>query len=101
MSTFQLKKRSISADPRLVIDRTDSRPCTLFTACATGRVTVTIIWSMGITPLSTAITTRGKSVDGKTDTGMVKARYAPTAATTTTRKMSDCEFRVNQYALCG
>ena len=39
-----------------------------------GRVTVTIIWSMGITPLSTAIRTRGKLVVGNTETGIVNAR---------------------------
>ena len=39
-----------------------------------GRVMVTIIWSIGMTPLSTAIRMRGKLVAGKTDTGMVNAR---------------------------
>ena len=43
MSTFQEKNRSISAEPRLVIDRTRSRPCTLFTASSIGRVTMTCI----------------------------------------------------------
>src|SRR5450432_3695193 len=70
MSIFQLKYRSISADPRLVVDRTSSSPGTLFTASSIGRVTVTIIWSIGITPLSAAISTRGKFVVGKTATGM-------------------------------
>ena len=74
MSTFQSKNRSISAEPRLVMERTSSRPGTLLTASSMGRVTVTIIWSMGITPLSTPIRMRGKSVAGNTDTGMVKAR---------------------------
>jgi hypothetical protein len=44
---------------------------------------------------------RGKSVEGNTDTGMVNARYAPTAAITNTRNINDCEFLVNQYALGG
>src|SRR5579863_7005171 len=46
---------------------------------------------MGITPLSTAISTRGKSVDGKTDTGMVKARYAPSSPSVRMRKMTGLE----------
>src|SRR5579863_4052940 len=74
ISTFQLKKRLTSAEPRLVIDLTDSRPGTLFTASSTGRVTVTCIWSMGATPLSIPTTIFGKSVDGKTATGMENAR---------------------------
>ena len=53
MSTFQLKNRSISAEPRLVMERTCCSPGTLLHASSTGRVIVTIIWSMGITPLST------------------------------------------------
>ncbi len=74
MSTCQSKNRSISADPRLVIERTCCKPGTLFTDSSIGRVMVTIIWSMGITPLSTPITTRGKSVVGNTEIGMVNAR---------------------------
>ena len=31
-------------------------------------------WSIGMTPLSTATNTRGKSVEGKTETGIVNAR---------------------------
>src|SRR5438045_9748271 len=74
MSTFQSKKRSISAEPRLVMERTCSRPGTLFTASSIGRVIVTIIWSIGITPLSTPIRMRGKLVVGKTEIGIVNAR---------------------------
>src|SRR5882757_5069741 len=74
MSTSQLKNRSISAEPLLVIERTDCKPGTLLTASSKGRVTITRIWSMGITPLSTAIKIRGKFVAGKTETGMVEAR---------------------------
>jgi hypothetical protein len=74
MSTFQLKNKLISAEPRLVIERTSCSPGTLLTASSRGRVTVTIIWSMGITPLSTPITMRGKSVVGNTATGRVNAR---------------------------
>ena len=43
MSTFQLKNRLISAEPRLVVERTVSRPGTLFMASSMGRVTVTCI----------------------------------------------------------
>ena len=74
MSTFHEKKRSISAEPRLVIDCTRSRPWTLLTASSIGRVIVTIIWSIGATPLSTPTSTRGKSTSGKTATGIVMAR---------------------------
>src|SRR6266852_1019866 len=80
MSAFQSKKRSTSAEPRLVTEVTFRRPGTLFTASSIGRVMVTSIWSMGMTPLSTPITMRGKSVLGKTATGILKARYAPTRA---------------------
>src|SRR5580698_1957078 len=70
ISTFQLKNRLISTDPRLVIERTVSRPGTLFIASSIGRVTVTCIWSMGETPLSTPTTIFGKFVCGKTATGI-------------------------------
>ena len=43
MSTCQLKKRLISAEPRLVVERTSSSPGTLLTASSIGRVMVTII----------------------------------------------------------
>ena len=73
MSTFQLKDKSTSADPRLVIERTSSRPGTLLTASSSGRVMVTSIWSMGITPLSTPTMMRGKLVAGKTAIGSESA----------------------------
>src|SRR3984893_4982985 len=38
ISTFQSKNRSISAEPRLVIERTSSRPGTLFTPSSSRRV---------------------------------------------------------------
>ena len=74
MSTCQSKNKSISAEPRLVMERTCCSPGTLFTDSSMGRVMVTIIWSIGITPLSTPITTRGKSVVGNTEIGMVNAK---------------------------
>ena len=73
MSTPQLKDRSTSAEPRLVVERTSCKPGTLFTASSIGRVMVTSIWSMGITPLSTPTMMRGKLVDGKTAMGMERA----------------------------
>src|SRR5579864_4947026 len=95
ISTFQSKNRLISAEPRLVMDRTCCSPGTLFTASSTGRVMVTIIWSMGITPLSTPTMIRGKSVVGKTEIGMVNARYAPTQPMTMIRNRIDFELRAN------
>src|SRR5271166_6556166 len=89
ISTFQLKYRSISADPRLVMDWTVCNPCTLLMACSNGCVMVTIIWSMGITPLSTPTMMRGKLVEGNTDTGMLNARYPPTNARMRMRKTID------------
>src|SRR5579871_3742396 len=91
MSMSQRKYRSISADPRLVTERTVSNPGTLLTASSNGRVIVTIIWSIGMTPLSTATSTRGKSVDGNTDTGIVKARYAPRRPNVRMRKITGRE----------
>ena len=73
MSTLQLKKRSISADPRLVTERTSSRPGTVRTASSIGRVIKTSICSIGVTPLSTPMMMRGKFVVGKTATGSVSA----------------------------
>ena len=73
ISTLQSKNRLISAEPRLVIEVTRWSPCTVFTASSMGRVTVTSIWSMGITPLSTPTTMRGKSVSGKTAMGTENA----------------------------
>src|SRR5207248_2363274 len=99
ISTFQSKNKSTSAEPRLVIERTCCRPGTLFTASSSGRVMVTIIWSMGITPLSTPTMMRGKSVVGKTAIGMVNAKYAPTQASTMIRNRIDCELRANQKEL--
>src|SRR6516225_7879573 len=101
MSTSQRKKRSTSAEPRLVIERTFSRPGTLFTVSSIGLVMVTIIWSIGMTPLSTAISIRGKLVSGKTDTGIVNARYTPMTASTMIRKITDFEFRVIQEDVAG
>ena len=73
MSTRQLKKTLISAEPRPVAERTVTAPGMSFIASSMGRVMVAIIWSAGITPLSARITTRGKSVRGNTDDDSVDA----------------------------
>src|SRR6266436_10042327 len=98
MSEFQSKKRSTSADPRLVIDCTFFNPGTLLTASSMGRVIVTSIWSMGITPLSMPTTILGKSVLGNTETGMVNAKYPPTSARLAIKKRIGRENRRNQGA---
>src|SRR5579859_1709733 len=46
---------------------------------------------MGITPLSTAISTRGKFVAGNTETGIVKARYIPSSPNVRMKKMTGRE----------
>ncbi len=53
-----------------MIDCTSSMPSTPLTASSIGRVMVTSIWSIGITPLSTPMMTRGKFVVGKTAIGI-------------------------------
>jgi len=73
ISVCQVKNTFTSADPRPVLERTETAPGRSFIASSMGRVTAAIISSAGITPLSTRMTQRGKSVLGKTDDGM---RYA-------------------------
>src|SRR5271155_1941 len=77
MSTDQSKKRLTSAVPRLVVERTTCSPGTLLTASSIGLVMVTSICSTGITPLSTPMTTRGKSVAGKTAIGVWERANQP------------------------
>ena len=101
MFTFQSKKRLMSADPRLVVERTISRPGTLFMASSMGRVTVTCIWSIGATPLSTPSAMRGKSVDGKTAIGMLNARYTPIPMRVMMTKMMGREKRAVQCSCSG
>ena len=60
MSTCQLKKTLICAEPRLVAERTVIAPGMSFIASSMGRVTVAIISSAGMMPLFTMMTTRGK-----------------------------------------
>jgi len=86
MSTFQLKNRLTSAEPRLVVERMVVRPGTAFTASSIGLVTVTCICSTGITPFSMPITTRGKFVSGKTAMGTLGAIQAPAIDSATRKK---------------
>src|SRR5437868_9544669 len=86
MFTFQEKKRSIWAVPRPVVERIVSLPRMSFIASSMGRVTVAIISSAGITPLSAMMTTRGKSVSGKTDEPIFLAAYPPPRQRASTRK---------------
>ena len=58
-----------------MVDRTVSKPGTVFTASSMGRVTVAIISSAGISPLSIMMATRGKLVWGKTLEGMEVADH--------------------------
>ncbi len=101
MFTFQLKNRLTSAEPRLVMERTCSRPGTLFIASSTGRVTITCIWLIGATPLSMPTTMRGKSVAGKTATGIVNAKYTPTTIIVIMTKMMGPENRAVQCSCCS
>jgi hypothetical protein len=70
ISVDQSKKTSTAADPRPVVERMLAVPGMFFMASSTGRVIVAIISSAGMTPLSIRITTRGKSVRGKTEAGI-------------------------------
>src|SRR5437764_12590485 len=93
MSTDQLKNTFSSADPRPVADRTLTTPGMSFIASSTGRVIVAIIWSPGITPLSIRITTRGKSVCGNTDDGIVTADSTPARHRQRVRNRIDFDCR--------
>ncbi len=73
MSTSHVKNTLISAEPRPVADFTVVTPRMSCIASSIGRVIVAIISSPGITPLSTRITTRGKSVCGNTEEASVRA----------------------------
>ena len=93
MSTFQEKNRSIWAEPRPVVERIVSLPGMFFIASSMGRVSVAIISSAGITPLSTMMTTRGKSVSGKTEEPIFLAAYPPPRQRASTRKTIEMAWR--------
>src|SRR5258706_4677400 len=79
MSTLQSKKRLTSEEPRDVFDLMRWMPGIPFMASSMGRVTETRVWGAGATPLSTMVTMRGKSVDGKCVIGNRQAAYNPPA----------------------
>src|SRR5437773_11802442 len=64
MSTFQLKKRLISEEPREVLDLIVWMPGTPFIASSMGRVTETRICGAEATPVSTRTTMRRNGVAG-------------------------------------
>src|SRR5438132_11338129 len=68
ISTFQSKKRSISAEPRLVMERTCCIPVMLLTASSTGLERVTLILSIGIITLSRELILTGLWNVSKMDT---------------------------------
>src|ERR1700687_5481900 len=79
ISTFELKKRLTSEEPREVFDLMRWMPGMPFIASSMGRVTETSVCGAGATPLSTMITMRGKSVAGKIAIGKCQAAYNPPA----------------------
>src|SRR5260221_11844269 len=79
MSTLQSKKRLTSEEPRDVFDLMRWMPGIPFMASSMGRVTETRVWGAGATSLSTMMTMRGKSVDGKIAIGNRHAAYKPPA----------------------
>ncbi len=89
MSVPQSKLTEISAEPRLVVERTPLTPGTLRIACSIGRVTITSICSAGRSPASSDTTTRGKSTVGNSDEGRLKVTTVPTRAATASRNSSD------------
>jgi len=88
MSTFQLKNKSISAEPRLVFDLTSSNPGTLF-YCLFHR---TSDGDHHLINRHDAVfncqNDARKFVVGKTATGILNARYPPSAAIVRIRKIS-------------
>src|ERR1017187_5919326 len=94
MSTCQLKKTLICAEPRLVAERTVIAPGMSFIASSMGRVTVAIISSAGMMPLSTRMTTRGKLVCGNTDDGIRSADKTPARHSAIAMNVMDSACRV-------
>ncbi len=94
MSTCQLKKTLICAEPRLVAERTVSAPGMSFIASSIGRVIVAIISSAGMMPLFTRMTTRGKFVCGKTDDGIRSAQKTPARHNAAAMNVMDSACRV-------
>ena len=82
----QSKLTSMSALPRLVVERTSRTPGTARTASSRGRVTSMVIRSAGRSPASTESRTRGKSTWGRSATGSPSVDTTPPATRTTRRK---------------
>src|SRR5438309_8375387 len=99
MSTDQLKNTFTSAEPRPVTERTFTTPGMSFIASSIGRVTVAIISSPGITPLSIKMTTRGKSVWGNTEEGIVSAERTPPRQRQIVTNMIAFEWRTTNRLL--
>ena len=85
ISNPQLKLMEISAEPRLVVERTSVTPGTRRTASSTGRVTSISICGAGWSPASSETTTRGKSTVGNNDTGNWRAAIIPAQASNPNR----------------
>ncbi len=96
MSVPQAKLTEISAEPRLVVERTPLTPGTLRMACSTGRVSIASVCSAGRSPASSATTTRGKSTLGNSDDGRLKASVPPTRAATASRNSSERRWLSSQ-----
>src|SRR5437660_3412229 len=79
MSTLQSKNKLTSEEPREVFDLMRWIPGIPFIASSMGRVTETSVCGADATPLSTMITMRGKSVEGKIAIGNCQAAYNPPA----------------------
>ena len=75
-------------------ERTEFTPGTSFIASSMGRVIVAIISSAGMMPLSTRMTTRGKSVCGKTDDGVRSAEKTPARHNAAAMNVMDSACRV-------
>src|SRR5580692_4588056 len=93
MSVPQLKSTLMMAEPREVEERTETTPGMLFMASSMGRVIVAIISLAGMMPLLTITTTRGKSVRGNTDEGVLRAQKIPARHNTTAMNIIERAWR--------
>ena len=77
MSVRQSKKRSISAEPRAVVDLIRAMPGMPLIASSIGLVTETSVCCAGATPFSATMMMRGKSVCGNSARGMRASAMRP------------------------
>ncbi len=77
MSVFQSKKRSISEEPRAVVDLIRAMPGMPLMASSIGLVTETSVCCAGATPFWATMMMRGKSVCGKRARGMRASAIRP------------------------